>query len=106
MTDIIWGSTRKPVASQRLAAQMKDAFPEDGFLYVGYPVLSAAEGVNSIDALWVSPEHGVVIFHLIEGRDTAGYAEIQDEYANNLETRFRPTNLSCEGELFSHRRWL
>ena len=97
MTDVVWGSTRKPVASQRLAAKIEDAFPEEGFLYVGYPVLSAAEGVNSIDALWVSPGHGVVIFHLIEGRETAGYEETQDEYANNLETRFRPHKALMQG---------
>lgn len=89
MTEIIWGSMRKPVASQALAEQIEGAFPEEGVLYVGYPVLSAPEGASSIDALWVSPAHGVVIFDLIEGREADGYQERQDELANNLETRLR-----------------
>lgn len=89
MTDIIWGSTKKPVVSQRLAQLIDKAFPEPGVLYLGYPVLSAAEGVNSIDALWVSPKHGVIIFDLVEGKHTDGYEALQDELANNLETKFR-----------------
>jgi superfamily I DNA and RNA helicase len=99
MTEIIWGSTRKPVTSQRLAAQFDAAFPGEGVLYVGYPVLSAAEGVNSIDALWVSPEHGVVIFHLVEGRELGEYEAIQDEFANNLETKFRPHKQLMQGRV-------
>lgn len=91
MTEIVWGSTRKPAASRSLADAIERLYgAEEGFLYVGYPVLSAAEGVNSIDALWVSPAHGVVIFHVVEGRDIDGYEDTQDEYANNLETKFRP----------------
>jgi superfamily I DNA and RNA helicase len=89
MTDVIWGSTRKPVTSRQLATQIDEAFPGSGVLYVGYPLLSGAEGVSSVDALWVSPDHGVVIFHILEGIDTTGFEEVQDEFANNLETRFR-----------------
>jgi len=90
MTTVVWGSTRKPVTSQRLAALIEQNFTAEGVLYIGYPVLSAAEGVNSIDALWVSPAHGLIIFQLIEGRAIDGYEEVQDEFANNLETRLRP----------------
>ncbi len=97
MTEIIWGSTRKPVASQQLADHVEHNFPGQGVIYVGYPVLSAPEGVNSIDALWISPEHGVVIFHLVEGREVDGFEATQDELANNLETRFRPHKALMKG---------
>ena len=97
MTTVVWGSTRKPVASQQLAATIEANFPQEGVLYIGYPVLSAAEGVNSIDALWISPERGLVIFQIIEGRDIAGYDSAQDEYANNLETRLRPHKILMNG---------
>lgn len=99
MTDIIWGSTRKPVASQRLASLIEKAFPEEGVLYVGYPVLSGSEGATTVDALWVSPDHGVIIFHLIEGQNAAGYEEVQDELANNLETRFRTHKVLMQGRI-------
>ncbi|HVJ52507.1 MAG TPA: ATP-binding domain-containing protein [Aliidongia sp.] len=97
MTDVIWGSTRKPVTSQRLAALLKGAFPEKGVLYVGYPVLLGEEGAKSVDALWISPLHGAVIFHLIEGADIGDFQNIQDEFANNLETRFRQHKILMQG---------
>ena len=97
MTDVIWGSTKKPVTSQHLAEQIETTFPGTGVLYVGYPILSGSEGVGSVDALWISPAHGVVLFHLLEGVETAGFEEIQDEFANNLETRFRPHKLLMQG---------
>lgn len=97
MTDVIWGSTRKPVTSQQLATRIEGAFPEEGVLYVGYPVLSGSEGVRSVDALWVSPAHGVVIFHIVESVDPTGFEEVQDEFANNLETRFRSHKSLMQG---------
>lgn len=97
MTTVVWGSTRNPVASQRLAEAIENSFPAEGVLYIGYPVLSAAEGVNSIDALWVSPEHGLIIFQLVEGRSIDGYEDVQDEFANNLETRLRPHKALMQG---------
>ncbi|WP_297842539.1 ATP-binding domain-containing protein [Pseudomonas sp.] len=97
MTDVIWGSTNKPVTSERLARLIEAEFNEHGVLYVGYPVLAGAEGVSSVDALWVSPQHGVVIFHLIEGADATGFEVVQDDYANKLETRLRAHNDLMQG---------
>ena len=82
MTTVVWGSTKKPVTSQRLAEAVEQNFPEEGMLYVGYPVLSAADGVLSIDALWASPAHGLVIFHLVEGRNVEATAK----FKMNLQT--------------------
>jgi superfamily I DNA and RNA helicase len=92
MTDVIWGSTNKPVSSQRLATLIESEFDGVGMLYVGYPVFAGAEGVSAVDALWVSPQHGIIIFHLVEGTDAAGFECIQDDYANKLETRLRAHN--------------
>lgn len=90
MTDVIWGSTKKQVSSQRLAELVEGNFPQKGILYVGYPVLAGSEGVSSVDALWVSPTHGIVVFHLLEGTDTADFEVEQDDFANKLDTRLRP----------------
>ncbi len=98
MTTVISGSTKKPIASQRLAEAIDENFPEEGFLYLGYPVLAAPEGANSIDALWVSPARGLIIFHLIEGREVdENYRDVQDEFANNLETRLRSHKALMKG---------
>jgi superfamily I DNA and RNA helicase len=92
MTDVVWGSTKKPVTSQRLAELIEANFNEPGVLYVGYPVLAGTDGVSSVDALWISPEHGIVLFQLVEGSDATGFEAEQDDYANKLDTRLRPHN--------------
>ncbi|WJY17918.1 ATP-binding domain-containing protein [Alteriqipengyuania flavescens] len=97
MTQVIWGSTEKPVTSQRLAEVITEAGNASGLLYVGYPVLAGADDVSSIDALWISPEKGVVIFHLVEGVDIGEFKEIQDDFANKLETRLRSHKGLMEG---------
>lgn len=89
MTDVIWGTNVKPVTSQRLAALIEAEFPESGLLYVGYPVLAGVDDVSSVDALWVSPDKGIVMFQLIEGANADGFESAQDDYANKLETRLR-----------------
>ena len=97
MTQVIWGSTDKPVTSQRLARVITETFDIEGLLYVGYPVLAGADDVSSIDALWVSPEKGIVIFQLVEGADLGGYQGVQDDFANKLETRLRSHKGLMEG---------
>ncbi len=90
MVNIIWGSTKKPVASQQLADFFNDHGADlGGELYIGYPIIAAPEGAFPIDALWVSPESGLVIFCLVEGMDVGQYDIAQDESANRLETKLR-----------------
>jgi len=40
MTTVVWGSTRNPVASQRLAALIEQNFLDEGVLYIGDVPLS------------------------------------------------------------------
>lgn len=89
MVTTVWGSTKKPVASQRLAEFFDTNVVDDGYLYVGYPIIATPDGAYPIDALWVSPTKGIVIFNLVEGRDLPDVAETQDESANRLETKLR-----------------
>lgn len=56
---------------------------------MGYPVIGTPEGAYPIDALWVNPQKGIVLFNLVEGRDVAGYQEQQDDSANKLEAKLR-----------------
>jgi len=89
MVTTIRGTTLKPVSSQRLA-QFFSGRPEyEGFFYIGYPIIGTPEGAYAIDALWIAPRKGVVIFNLLEGRDTQGYGEAQDDSANKLESKLR-----------------
>lgn len=90
MINIIWGATKKPVASQQLSEFFqKHQSDYDGELYIGYPIIAAPEGAYPIDALWISRNKGLVIFSLIEGTSLGDYSEAQDESANRLETKLR-----------------
>lgn len=85
---VVRGSTHKPVAAEALIAQLEQHVDE-GELYIGYPIIGTADGRLAIDALLVSPKHGVVVFDLIEGTDATGYEDRQDEAANILESKLR-----------------
>jgi len=89
MIDIIWGSIHKPVATQQLA-DFFSANPEmTGTLYVGYPIISTPEGPFPIDAMLLSPEWGLVAFHIVEGKEPCNFTAIQDEIYNNLSAKLR-----------------
>lgn len=87
--EIIRGSARKPVTTDRLVEIFEQSFAdEEGVLYVGYPVLSSSEESVSIDALVVSRKQGVVAISLVEAKDAGQYGEIQDDVASLLEAKF------------------
>ena len=90
MTEVIWGTKKKPVSSDQLAKFFEDNSEHlSGELFIGYPIIATPEGAFPIDALWISREKGLVIFNLIEGKNIGDYADFQDESANRLETRLR-----------------
>lgn len=89
MITTIRGTTKKPISSQRLAAFFSANPDLEGALYLGYPVIGTPEGAYPIDALWVSPQKGIVLFNLVEGKDVEGYEELQDDSANKLEAKLR-----------------
>ena len=88
---VVRGTNDKPVAS-RLLAEFFESNPEapsGGELFVGYPVTTASEGRRPIDAVYVSPVHGVVVFDLVEGQDIGDYEDRQDDAATRLEVRLK-----------------
>jgi superfamily I DNA and RNA helicase len=89
MVNIIRGTTKKPVSSQRLAEYFSNHHEYDGYLYIGYPIIGTAEGAFPIDALWVSKEKGLVAFDIIEGLDTGDFEETQDDIVNKLDAKLR-----------------
>ena len=89
--EIIKGSAKKPVSTERLIEIFERQFSnEQGVLYVGYPVLSTPEDAVSVDALMISKRHGVVAFHLVEGKEAGPFGEIQDDIGSLLETKLKP----------------
>jgi superfamily I DNA and RNA helicase len=82
LLDIVFGEDAGTIPAQSLQAELQ-SLHVSGTLYLGYPVLSTADGKVFVDALLVSETHGLVAFDLsskIQGaRPTDGEkAEIAD----------------------------
>jgi superfamily I DNA and RNA helicase len=60
-----------------------------GECFFGFPLFATPEGKYSIDAMLISPNKGIVLFDLIEGKNTVGYEDRQDDLANKLEARLK-----------------
>jgi len=87
---VVRGINGKPVSSELLASffESVDA-PSGGELFVGYPITTAAEGRRPIDAVYVSPVHGVVVFDLVEGTEVGDFRDRQDDGVTRLEVRLK-----------------
>ena len=98
MIEIIRGTSKKPVSSQELVDLFSRCFEDDGQLYIGYPILATPDGSYPIDAILLSPEKGVVIFNLVEGRELPkDYRGQQDDAANKLEAKLRNHKILMKG---------
>ena len=88
-TLIVQGTNSKPVSSRALVNFFSSLKNGDGELFIGYPIIASPDGRYSVDAVWVSPSKGIIVFDLIEGLDTSGFEERQDDIANKLEARLK-----------------
>lgn len=86
---IVQGTNSKPVSSNALTNFFSSTDNIDGELFIGYPIISSPHGRYPIDAIWVSPVKGIIIFDLIEGRDLENYDIKQDDDANKIEARLK-----------------
>ena len=73
MADVIWGSSPKPVSSRKLADRLESTNDANGTLYIGYPILGTPNGAFPIDATLLSPDRGVVLFDVVEGKELEEY---------------------------------
>lgn len=98
MVNVIRGDLRnKPESSKRLANYFEKQTDIDGTLYLGYPIIATSQGGYQIDALLVSKQHGVVIFHIVEGTNLdIDIEEIQDESFTKVKAKLLQNNQLIE----------
>lgn len=90
MVEIIIGTTKTPVSSQRLVKLLKQEQNLNGQFYIGYPIFSTPAGRYPIDAILISPEKGAILFQIIEGTTLPDdYKETQDDIYNKLDAKLR-----------------
>jgi superfamily I DNA and RNA helicase len=82
MVDIIRGATDKPISIHDLIDSVGKSGLEDGVLFTGYPIIGALEDKSSLDALLVSPRHGIVVFDVVEEADFSERQDLRDELFN------------------------
>lgn len=87
--EIVRGTNEKPASSDALVEIMARQSNLSGQLFIGYPIINTSSGPHPIDALLVSPDRGIVVFDLIEGRDVRDYGARQDDSANRLEATLK-----------------
>lgn len=91
MIEVIWGTSQdKPLASRTLAESVMGLELGNGYLYLGYPVISSPTGPMKLDALLISTKLGLVAFDLVESVAIEGWHERQDDIASMLEVRLKP----------------
>ncbi|NKA72565.1 helicase [Ralstonia solanacearum] len=83
------GANGKPAATQALQEALSAIDGLAGECFFGYPLIATPEGKYFLDATLVSPEKGVVLFHLIEGTEVGDYAAHQDDLANKIEAKLK-----------------
>ena len=80
------GTNDKPVASNEL----RTALARSGFsgqLLLGYPIIPTPSGPLTVDATFISPELGVVVFDLVEGAELGSFVDRQDDIYNKVHSR-------------------
>jgi hypothetical protein len=90
---VVRGTNNRPEASRSLIEAFSALDGFGGQLFVDYPVVGSAEGRHPIDAVYVSPWQGVVVFDLVEGKDLGNYQDRQDEAATRLQQRLRSASI-------------
>lgn len=85
--DVIRGSYDKTVSTNLLIKNLERIGLEDGILYTGYPIMGALDSRYSLDAIIVTPKHGMILFDIVEEADISDRALIRDELINAMTSR-------------------
>lgn len=102
MVQIIQGANNlKPVSSELASNFFSNETDQEGFFYTGYPIIQTSEGGYQIDALFMSPKYGMIIFNLAEEQsDLEDYKFKQDKSYSLMEAKLKSNpNLSRKREL-------
>ncbi|WP_109314215.1 DEAD/DEAH box helicase [Pseudovibrio ascidiaceicola] len=83
MVDVVYGQVALSDAAKRLVQVVSDQ-NLDGTLYIGYPILTSANGAVEIDAMLISQQTGLLAFDL--SNLAASNAE-EDEHVVDLQDR-------------------
>ena len=91
MLNVVWGSNKeKPQAANALVELLTNGISDEGYLYIGYPIVGSPLGPVKFDALLVSRAHGLIGFDLVEGTELGEFHGRLDDIASMLEVKLKP----------------
>lgn len=88
MLQVIRGATQKIAYTEKLIRVLEQN-EIDGIFYTGYPVIGGVSEKFKIDAMLISPTHGLVIFNIEKSSDFNDKTDIHDVVYNNIESRLK-----------------
>jgi superfamily I DNA and RNA helicase len=98
--EIIRSFMSKPAAMERLVSAFEAANLTEGTLWVGFPLLSDSTSTFSVDALFLSQAHGMVVFDVVEGANLGDFAARQDDLSRLVQAKLlREKALSRKGQV-------
>lgn len=98
--EVIRGSTTKPAAMDQLVEAICAAPDLEGTLWVGFPLLNDVDTTYAVDALLLSPAHGIVIFDVVEGTELDDHIRRQEDLYRLVQSKLlREKNLARKGIL-------
>lgn len=90
MVDIISVKTAKKETADKLKLFFESRKDLNGVLYFGHPILPISNELKPIDALWLSPEYGIVAFDIIQNKsELIGYDKRQELMLSALDSKLR-----------------
>lgn len=89
MVEIKHGQNKKLESSRLLADYFSQNSSLDGKLYIGYPILYTGGENIILDAIWISPLKGIIVFDLVEGTTINNRNEQRDNLYNKIESELR-----------------
>lgn len=79
MVNITRGQIENTVLSDSLIDFFEKKKSINGNLFLGYPILPTADDKVAIDALFISPEYGIIAIMFYNGVNVINFEEMQDE---------------------------
>jgi superfamily I DNA and RNA helicase len=83
------GTNGKPAASAALEDCLANTIGLDGSCFFGYPLIATPEGKYFVDATFLNPDKGVILFDIVEGQNLGEYADRQDDLVNKIESKLK-----------------
>lgn len=85
--EIIRGTNSKPVATEELIELFRTQTEIEGQLIIGFPNLGGQPGDATADAIWLSRDHGAVLFDLVDGTLAGDYERRQEDIFRLFQSR-------------------